>query len=1546
MNVRNGLAYRLLALVVLATSWAVAAEEPPVLKALVVFGKFKGELPGVDAPPAWAEDIFDPERPGSVSHFYDEMSFGQHRVRGEIAPRWYAAEQTAEYYAADNRLEKGKFSELALDILQKADRDIDFARFDNDGPDGIPNSGDDNGIADIVFLVMASIPRNVLIGAATGISHLGFAAIYETGDWGAKGRPIRVHPDRGTLQQGRTFAETVGIMCHEYGHVLGLTDLYDVDFIAQAEPRSPEDDSAGIGKWGLMGWGTLGWRGEGPNSLSAVSRWRLNWVDVEEPSQSSQMIRLEAISAGGKVFKIPLGAKEFFLLEYRQKGGSYYDRYIPAEGLLIWHVIWHGSGPSKPYEADLECADGRWQGRGYPAGEVADPLAGGDNLDFWAHDQDYARAHGGNLGDATDPFDGVRFRAFTPETNPNSDSQYGDSGVYLEDIQIADGMLSAQLTIPPLNIVVESVEWVDADRDGVFLAGEPVECVFALTNIGLIGSDSLHVSLRSTDGSVIIEQQTTSYPALRADKTTWGPGSRGYPRFSFDPEIADGHTAEFVLEVGMGGEIVRRHALRATGSSPKVEIEQVAVIDTIGNGDGRVQRGEFVRLELTLAPKRPEFFALATFSLRSVDEWVMLVGKPEVEFSPQSVPVTSKHNPEFLVRGDVAAGSSLEFEFATSTAYGTWEDTLVVRVSEGDDATPPRIGYPYFTISRDLLRVAVPTSELLDGSAIDSAWVVVRDAKNEVPITELPLRWDDELWTGDWTGAAGQKLRLQLVAVDQHGNQGAGVLADAHIPPMASAVSVGPWQAVDLPAGDAFGVLDMHFAPNDPEVLYAARRDGIWRSSDGGVSWSATGMMDYQRPLSVDAHTPWRVYVEPNLVSTDGGMTWNELDIPGEAPSLVALEDVGRHGLIYANSGGKDAELLVSADGGISWRAVGMRGLSEMRVHPQVAGLIYGRRDSSLYYSDNGGSTWEKQRLPRHFRRILPDPWEPDGLYATSGDTLWYSADRDGRWQPLAPQSSERWPFIKIAPSRRRQGLVFAWEGSGLPSELWRSEDSGRHWSVMSSVSYARVDTLIPNPHDADHLYIIDRFFRRSATLWETRDTGETWQTVRIPNASTFIGVIRSDGAGNFFAGSEKWLKAREDADLVDWSPALLASRNAGGAWEWITRIGFFKSSWSNYRNDSIEALAVNSAHIIAHTGQGYVRSDDGGQTWERFDPPGDRGSAGSYAVIAVDPHDPSVWWRILRGVWRSTDGGTTWEERGPIGGLYDGRGRSTVRWFTGEEAGARGLILDPSREGHVAVAAGGTVWNSTDAGQTWRPLTVLKTEGLMVEALAVHPEFFPRWYAATQAGVYVSNDAGRSWLKTLVLSEGPEYSDNRSFLQGRRLRIRFAPQDPNRVFVTDGLKLFESRDGGQRWRDIGQSLEGYPWFNDVAIHPATPEWVYAATPRGLFRLRSEGIDTAVQGAVAALPAASALLPNYPNPFNSRTILCYRLTHAGAAELVVYDLLGQRVRTIAKGVQPAGEYQIPWDGRDEEGRLVGSGVYLLRLKAGDEVHTGKSVLIR
>ena len=69
---------------------------------------------------------------------------------------------------------------------------------------------------------------------------------------------------------------------------------------------------------------------------------------------------------------------------------------------------------------DLLAADGLYRDAGFPAGQSIDRYAGRDNLDFWAHDAAYARARGGNLGDATDLFDGINYRRLAIETNPST----------------------------------------------------------------------------------------------------------------------------------------------------------------------------------------------------------------------------------------------------------------------------------------------------------------------------------------------------------------------------------------------------------------------------------------------------------------------------------------------------------------------------------------------------------------------------------------------------------------------------------------------------------------------------------------------------------------------------------------------------------------------------------------------------------------------------------------------------------------------------------------------------------------------------------------------------------------------------------------------------------------------------------------------------------------------------------------------------------------------------------------------------------------------
>ena len=79
------------------------------------------------------------------------------------------------------------------------------------------------------------------------------------------------------------------------------------------------------------------------------------------------------------------------------------------------------------------------------------------------------------------------------------------------------------------------------------------------------------------------------------------------------------------------------------------------------------------------------------------------------------------------------------------------------------------------------------------------------------------------------------------------------------------------------------------------------------------------------------------------------------------------------------------------------------------------------------------------------------------------------------------------------------------------------------------------------------------------------------------------------------------------------------------------------------------------------------------------------------------------------------------------------------------------------------------------------------------------------------------------------------------------------------------------------------------------------------------------------------LPEKTALQDNYPNPFNSTTRIPYRLANPGPVRLEIYNVLGQRVRTLVDKFQAAGIYQASWDARDKPGRTVASGVYLARL---------------
>jgi hypothetical protein len=99
-------------------------------------------------------------------------------------------------------------------------------------------------------------------------------------------------------------------------------------------------------------------------------------------------------------------------------------------------------------------------------------------------------------------------------------------------------------------------------------------------------------------------------------------------------------------------------------------------------------------------------------------------------------------------------------------------------------------------------------------------------------------------------------------------------------------------------------------------------------------------------------------------------------------------------------------------------------------------------------------------------------------------------------------------------------------------------------------------------------------------------------------------------------------------------------------------------------------------------------------------------------------------------------------------------------------------------------------------------------------------------------------------------------------------------------------------------------------------------------------------------GETDPLPGSFALHQNFPNPFNPSTEIRYDLAAPVVVTLTLHDLLGRVVQTLVSGSQSAGRYLVRWDGKDENGRSVASGVYLYRLHAGSFVQTRRLVLLR
>ena len=161
-------------------------------------------------------------------------------------------------------------------------------------------------------------------------------------------------------------------------------------------------------------------------------------------------------------------------------------------------------------------------------------------------------------------------------------------------------------------------------------------------------------------------------------------------------------------------------------------------------------------------------------------------------------------------------------------------------------------------------------------------------------------------------------------------------------------------------------------------------------------------------------------------------------------------------------------------------------------------------------------------------------------------------------------------------------------------------------------------------------------------------------------------------------------------------------------------------------------------------------------------------------------------------------------------------------------------------------------------------------------------------------------------------------------------LRLRFAlPSDRVETDRFEGLAVY--RWNGEGWTHL-----------ESAVDPSARSVSAAIEAGGTYAvLWSEDVRSDEM-----IPKRFALHPNTPNPFNPITRFSFDLPARAEITLRVYDVSGRRVRNLKDGTMKAGRHEVVWDGVNDQGRSVASGIYFYRLEAGEDMAVRKMTLIR
>ncbi|OKJ22534.1 carbohydrate-binding protein [Streptomyces sp. CB00316] len=505
--------------------------------------------------------------------------------------------------------------------------------------------------------------------------------------------------------------------------------------------------------------------------------------------------------------------------------------------------------------------------------------------------------------------------------------------------------------------------------------------------------------------------------------------------------------------------------------------------------------------------------------------------------------------------------------------------------------------------------------------------------------------------------------------------------------------------------------------PADPgTLLLGTRKNGLWRSTDHGVTWSQVSSFPVKDGASSGAGIAFVTY--------------------GPAGSKT----------VYAGVADKSSSLYRSTDGGSTWQAVSGQPIGEMPQHGVVSG------DGSLYLT--------------YANSIGPSD-------ATAG-SVWKHTPAGGAWKNVSPsQGNYGFSGLAVDPQKPSTVMVTTLDRWWPEDEVYRTTDGGTTWKAQAAKSkrdasaapYVGTGTghwmtaLAIDPFDSGHA-----LYGTGSGIWRSKDADATdsggtshWtvgargleetslmDAIAPPGGATVIsamgdlGGFRHDSLTKVPAGrlDNPMMVTSTDIDFAQSNPSVMVRVGRGGEQDgaYSTDGG---STWSGFKSEPVGSAdsgqvalsADGSAIVWTQAGQAPYRSTDKGASWSKV------GGLSTGAVVVADRSSAKTFYSLSDGtLYASTDGGATFTARAsnlPGGKLTAVPGIAGDLWISG---GDKGLL------------------HSTDGGRTFTTLTTVKSASALGFGKAAPGASYQAMYligtVKDVTGVFRSTDKGATWLR------------------------------------------------------------------------------------------------------------------------------------------------------------------------------------------------------